>query len=136
MPEDSYRLILDGGPISDKTSEVFRIAQRDVAWQTALDICYSRGLLPTPSWFDRRLQVGYIREIFPRAIRDIENGRSIIRCNFDLGLPYAPEKFVERYSGRTANEWKANWATHEPAAFQTAPPLPSWHLLRWRRVLP
>jgi hypothetical protein len=50
MPEDSFTLILDGSPTPKHTSEIFRtVVQRDAAWQTALNLSYSRGLLRKPS---------------------------------------------------------------------------------------
>jgi hypothetical protein len=41
MPKDSFTLIIDGNPTSDHTSNVFRVVQCDVAWQAALDVCYT-----------------------------------------------------------------------------------------------
>ncbi|KAF2677962.1 hypothetical protein K458DRAFT_248300, partial [Lentithecium fluviatile CBS 122367] len=61
--------------------------QRDAAWQSALDECYERGYLPTPSWFERRSRLCYKYEGFLEALFDIVNGRSIVHCNFDTCDP-------------------------------------------------
>jgi hypothetical protein len=135
MPEGSFTLVLDGNPIPDKTAEVFQVVQRDVAWQKALDLCYARDLLPY-TWLDRRFRCGFIYDALPNALRDISQESSLIRCNFDPGLPQDPEALVAAHNGWSIEEWERAWDTHEPAEYQTVPPLPPWHVLRWRRVLP
>ncbi|KAF1847202.1 uncharacterized protein K460DRAFT_363309 [Cucurbitaria berberidis CBS 394.84] len=135
MPENSFTLVLDGNPTPEHTSEVFRVVQRDVAWQLALDTCYTRGLLPTPSWLDRRLGVGYMYEGLPDAVRNLSLNGSLIRCNFDPGSPYDVDSLLEEHRGWSAQDWEEGWATHEPSDFQTVPPLPPWHVLRWQNVI-
>ena len=141
MPKEAYTLVFDGDPTPGRSSEVFAVVQRDAAWQTALDLTYGHGL-SKPSWFDRRRRVGYIYECLPRGLQEIyegqgsDQGHSLIRCNFDLRAPYSPEKVLEEQQGQSSQGWDEAWTRHEPREFQTAPPLPPWHLLRWRRVLP
>jgi hypothetical protein len=135
MPEGSFSLVLDGNPIPDKTAELFQVVQRDVAWQKALDLCYARSLLPY-SWLDRRLRQGFMYDMLPEALRDISQGNSLVKCTFDTGLPQDPEALVAAHEGWSVTQWEKAWGTHEPAEYQTEPPLPPWHVLRWRRVLP
>jgi len=141
MPKGAYTIILDGDPTPERSSEVFSVVQRDAAWQTALDLS-SRNGLTRPSWFERRLRIGYIYECLPQGLQEIyesqgdDEGHSLIRCNFNLHVPYATEKVLNEQQGQTSQGWDEAWARHEPSEFQTAPPLPPWHLLRWHRVLP
>ncbi|KAK1762128.1 hypothetical protein QBC33DRAFT_462101, partial [Phialemonium atrogriseum] len=86
MPAGSFTMVLDGEPAPGRCSEIFQtILQRDVAWQSALDECYARELLPTPSSYQRRSNTCYTFEDFPQAVRDIVNNTSLVRCNFDPG---------------------------------------------------
>ena len=143
MPKDSFTLIIDGSPTPDHTSRVLSgVIQRDLAWQTALDISYARGLLPTPSWLGRRLRTGFIYEGLPNIMHTISRESSLIRTNFDFKIPHfdldSPsqdvEELLEKHQGWTAQDWERGWATHEPAGFQTEAPLPPWHILRWQKV--
>lgn len=136
MPANCYTLVLDGDPIPEKTTLAFNVVQRDAAWQVALDLCYSRGILPEPSWLDRRLRTGYMFESLPDAMKNISKISPLIRCNFDVGSAHDPEALVEEHNGWSLEKWEKNWVTHEVRRFETEPPLPSWHELRWQRVLP
>ncbi|CAA9959660.1 hypothetical protein PTMSG1_03076 [Pyrenophora teres f. maculata] len=144
MPKDAFTLILDGGPTPDHTSRVVSsVIQRDLAWQTALDISYTRGLLPKPSWLDRRTCIGYMYEGLPDAMHKLSKESSLIRTNFDFNMPRfdvdSPsqdlEKLLEDHRGWTMQEWERGWRTHDPARFQTEAPLPPWHILRWNGVI-
>jgi len=143
MPRDSFTLIIDGSPTPDHTSRVLcGVIQRDLAWQTALDISYTRGLLPMPSWLDRRLCTGFIYEGLPDVMHKLSRKSSLIRTNFDFEIPHfdldSPshdvEELLEEHRGWTMQDWEKGWATHEPAGFQTEAPLPPWHILRWQKV--
>lgn len=136
MPKDAYTLVLDGSPLSARSAEVFQVVRRDAAWQTTLDLCYARSILPEPSWYERRLRLGYMYEDFSVAISGISRDSSPIRCNFDPGAPCDPEAIVRAREKWSAKQWEEDWDTHEPASFQTESPLPPWHVLRWRRVIP
>ncbi|KAF2113297.1 hypothetical protein BDV96DRAFT_648264 [Lophiotrema nucula] len=133
MPEHSFKLTLDGEPTPNNTTEVFRIVQRDAAFQAALDHCYVCGSLTAPSWVERRLHFGYIFEHLPSSIEKLQKGESgyVVRCNFPLGSSLDFESLVEERKGWSIQEWKQDWKRHEPSNFQTEPPLPSWHVLRW-----
>jgi len=95
MPEDSYTLILDGGPTLDHTSRVFQTVQRDVAWQTALDVLYARGSLPTLPWLDRRMRPAYMCEGLPDALRKLSMEHALVQCNFDPGSPHDIESLLQ-----------------------------------------
>jgi hypothetical protein len=136
MPQGSYTLVLDGNPIPEQTAAVFRIVQRDAAWQTALDLRHTRQLIPELSWLNRRLQVGYFYEMLPQAVRDISNGTSPIRCNFDPGVIQSAEALVDARTNWSLQQWRSGWDAHEPQDFQTHDPLPPWSQLRWQRVTP
>lgn len=144
MPKDSFTLILDGNPTPDHTSHVLRsVIQRDLIWQAALDISYTRGLLPTPSWLDRRLRKGFMYEGLPDAMQKLSKKGSLVQTNFNLDIisidldspPQEVERLLEEHQGWTVQDWVRGWAKHKPAGFQTEAPLPPWHLLRWQGVV-
>jgi hypothetical protein len=136
MPQDSFTLVLDGDPLPDQTSRIFKIIQRDAAWQSALDICYDTGLLPRPSWPDKRIYTAsFIHEEFPEAIGAISTHSSLVRTNFPVGAPYDVEQLLQEHEGWTPEDWEEGWQLHEPHQFQTEAPLPPWHLLRWQHVI-
>ncbi|KAF7670704.1 hypothetical protein GT037_011155 [Alternaria burnsii] len=136
MPHGFYTLVLDGEPVSEHTSHVFRIVQRDVAWQATLEICYARKLLPQPSWLDWRLHTsGFTFEGLPEAVHALTMNSPLVRTNFSLHTPYDVEQLLREHEGWTAKDWEVGWASHEPREFQTEAPLPPWHLLRWQHVI-
>ncbi|KAI4683901.1 uncharacterized protein J4E84_006741 [Alternaria hordeiaustralica] len=137
MPKDSFTLVLDGDPIPEHTSHVFSTLQRDAAWQDAFDACYVRGILAEPSWFDRRINQGYMYEGLPEVVRTLSPNSSPIRTNFPLGSAesYDVERLLRENQGWSIQDWKEGWARHEPEEFQTEAPLPPWHLLRWGNVI-
>ena len=135
MPRGSYSLIFDGNPNPEHASEVFQVLQRDAAWQSALDSAYMAGMLPKPSPLVRRLQKAYLYEGLPEAIHNISIGNGPITCNFDLGPPYDIENLLQEHRGWSIDDWSEKWNSHQPKNFQTKPPLPPWHILRWQYVL-
>jgi len=136
MPEGSFRLVFEGEPTSPDTptTDAFRVVQRDIAWQCALDTAYSRGMLPTPSWQERRLQVTHIYEGLSGIIDNLAKEDALVSCNFGLGPSYDVEKLLEEHITWTAQDWERNWEAHEQEGFDTASPLPAWHMLRLHRV--
>ncbi|KAF2865357.1 hypothetical protein BDV95DRAFT_599820 [Massariosphaeria phaeospora] len=105
MPPESFTLVIDGEPILEKSSEVFGIVQRDAAWQAALDECYSRQLLPKPSWIERRLHPCYMFEGLPQALSDIVSGNSLVRCNFPTGELWTMETVLGEHEEWSSSEW-------------------------------
>ena len=132
MPQGSFQLILDGDPLPAKTAEIFQVIQRDIAIQTALDICYDRGILPQPSWVQRRFRAGYVWEDLPRAIKKLQAGdyASLIQCNFDLGVAHDPEDLVKQRLDWSSQQWEDEWLRYEPGEYETEPPLPPFRSLR------
>ncbi|KAF6812014.1 hypothetical protein CMUS01_13158 [Colletotrichum musicola] len=119
MPPGCFTLTLDG----DSTcSEIFQtLVQRDTAWQTAIDLCLERDILPALAWDVRRRDsrnLGgrnewYLFEAFPQAIEDILAGRSIVKCTFGLGDAWGEtcdvERFIEENKSKTMDEWREAW---------------------------
>ncbi|OBR10273.1 C6 transcription factor [Colletotrichum higginsianum IMI 349063] len=144
MPSGSFTLVLDGDG-DTRCSEIFQtVVLRDAAWQEAMDECYSRGILPPQPWAKRRQNPrsrgdgpggvayekaanhSYLYEGFPQAIRDIVNGTSVVRCNFDPGEYEDVEQLIETRKTWTLAEWKGKWYERVTKSFEPSPPLPSW----------
>jgi hypothetical protein len=68
MPKNSFSLVFDGEGIPEQSSENFGFIHETVAWHRALDECYDRGILPKPTWFDRRAQRCYLYEKLPQIL--------------------------------------------------------------------
>ncbi|KAJ0381902.1 hypothetical protein COL922a_013635 [Colletotrichum nupharicola] len=142
MPHGAFSLRLDGGPAPQPCEEIFQtVVQRDVAWQLARDESRRRGYLPARTWIERNGEhpprwcssytpaesdFGYMYEGFPRAMRDVAEKKSVVRCNFDVGVPWDVERIVEERRGRGEQEWNEDWFAHDPLSWETVPPLPSW----------
>lgn len=133
MPDDSFRLLLDGDPIPEKASQRFTAVKWDAARQAALKIYYTRGIFPQLSWIEKRESRwdGFHWEILPEAIRKLQDGgyESFIDCNFDLGAPYDAERLVEERNGWTLDDRQKEWSWIQCVPFETAPPLPPWREL-------
>jgi hypothetical protein len=140
MPEGSYTLIFDGNPTPEHTSTVFRVVQQDAAWQAAFEASYSRGLIPGPCcngpWLNRRGNHCFIFEGLPEAVQILSSSNSLIRCNFDIGEPYDVEEILEKLRGCSWYDWNWKWSWPKRPVFQTEPPLPPWHELKWLHVVP
>ncbi|KAH0439142.1 hypothetical protein CcaCcLH18_02937 [Colletotrichum camelliae] len=152
MPAGSFSLLLDGDPAPGLCEDMFqKIVQWDVAWQLARDEAHRRGHLPPKTWIERNgenpwrnkmmqdtaeADLGYIYEGFPQAMRDIAEGKSIVRCNFDVGVPWDVERIVEERRGCSEQEWNEDWFEHKPLFWQTVPPLPLWADCLREDVLP
>ncbi|KAJ0317713.1 hypothetical protein Brms1b_004717 [Colletotrichum noveboracense] len=142
MPHGAFSLLLDGGPAPQLCEEIFQtVVQRDVAWQLARDESRRRGYLPARTWIERNGEhprrwcssytpaesdFGYMYEGFPRAMRDVAEKKSVVRCNFDVGVPWDVERIVEERRGRGEQEWNEDWFAHDPLSWETVPPLLSW----------
>ncbi|KAJ3956616.1 hypothetical protein N0V92_006851 [Colletotrichum tropicale] len=133
MPPGSFSLLLDGQPVPWQCTQVFQlIVQRDAAWQAAWLLSLDRGILPSLSWFDRKGELRGSRvpdlpsEKWPQALRDIAEGNSIVRCNFDVGDSWDVKKIVEDHRQRTVQQWMAGLDKREPSTWEPDAPLPSW----------
>ncbi|KAF9874204.1 hypothetical protein CkaCkLH20_08187 [Colletotrichum karsti] len=72
---------------------------------------------------------GYFFEGLPDAIRDIAEGHSIVRCNFDVGSLWDVDRLVSEHRAWNSLTWQREWFSHEPRFRETSPPLPEWRSL-------
>ncbi|KAH6475605.1 hypothetical protein HBI59_000530 [Parastagonospora nodorum] len=138
MPEGSYTLVFDGGPMPEKSTAAFAVVQRDAVWQAAFTTRFPRGSTPEHPWLNMCAQPGYFFESLPDAIRHITTTSSLIRCNFDPGQLHidSVKALADARVGWSLERWQDDWDTHEPREFETESPLPPWYKLRWQRVMP
>lgn len=119
--------------------------QRDFAWQLAWIEAQNRRLFSVRSIHQRRGERstaqgcdGYFYEDFPRAMADIamgDEGSSVVRCNFDVGQVWDVERVIRYHRSWSPEKWKAEWPKHEPALWETVPPLPEWVALLEENIL-
>ncbi|CAI0651933.1 unnamed protein product [Colletotrichum noveboracense] len=87
---------------------------------------------PSLSWFDRKGELRGSRvpdlpsEKWPQALRDIAEGSSIVRCNFDVGDSWDVEKIVEDHRQWTVQQWMEGLGKREPSTWEPDAPLPNW----------
>ncbi|KAK7434968.1 hypothetical protein CaCOL14_012086 [Colletotrichum acutatum] len=122
----SYTLVLDGQPPPPQLcTEMFQMTiQRDVAWQAAWFVSMDQGIIPPTEWFltrsviSNKLRVArrteYFYQGFPRAMRDIVQGKSIVKCNFDPGELWNVDRIVRGHRAWTPQQWQEAWNDHEP----------------------
>ncbi|KAI1198216.1 hypothetical protein F5X97DRAFT_299722 [Nemania serpens] len=110
MPEKAFSLVFDGNSAPEKASKVFQRLQRDAAWQEAFDEACVRNLIPTPPLGEKRCTNFYIREHFPKIMRDMTNkSSSSIQCNFDLGSSWDIEPIIDHNRNYSLEDWSSNW---------------------------
>ena len=139
MPSQAFTLVLDGSPNLSATARVFKIAQRDAAWQAAFFEAFAPPSVNenSPLWGRMIENYSYIMRGFPEAIRDItENTSSIISCNFEPDFSGNDDQLRDIRPSRNLKKWNKKWFAHEPQVFSTEPPLPHWADLRREEVLP
>lgn len=147
MPPASFALVLDGQPAPQLCTEIFQTTiQRDVAWQAAWLASVDQGIVPPTEWFLTRLVVfnklrvarrtGYFYRGFPRAMRDIVQGTSIVRCNFDPGELWNVDRIVQDHRAWTPQQWQEAWADHEPKTWFPVAPLPYFKALLEEDLVP
>jgi len=139
MPSQSFNLVLDGSPTLSATARVFKIAQRDAAWQAALVEAFAPQSMNGKStvWDEMVHNHSYIMRGFPEAIRDItENTSSIISCNFEPDISGNDDQLRNIHPTWTLEDWNKKWFAHKPRKFSTESPLPDWMDLRREEVLP
>lgn len=137
MPPQSFSLIIDGEPTSDKSAWVFQsVIQRDAAWQTAFEKHCTRQT-EEGQWAKIRENDSFLGNGFPQALRNITSGQyTIVKCNFDPGEEWDPGYFVRKGRNWTRKQWQRNWYDHEPRQFDMDTPLPCWLGLRLEDALP
>ncbi|PSN73517.1 hypothetical protein BS50DRAFT_583044 [Corynespora cassiicola Philippines] len=132
MPDGSFSLIFDGEPAPKEASDIFKILQRDSLWQAAYDNAYELRLIPDRRmlWFHIRAQRCHIFDGFPQAMESIvhNKGKSMVRCNFDVGLPQEnTEKIINDNRALSDEEWNNSWGELRERQFYHAPScLPTW----------
>ena len=136
MPDGSYSLVLDGNPLPEHTSKIFRILQRDASWRIAMDTLHAKGHFADTSWLRRRRHPGFLYRDLPHVIRTLSAEASPIRCNFNPGPLFDVEDLLKDRYWWSLKDWERDWPRHEVREFQTEKPLPPWHVLHWKRVLP
>ncbi|KAG7043978.1 zinc knuckle, partial [Colletotrichum scovillei] len=106
---------------------------KDVTRLVSISIHQRRGERSTAQGCD-----GYFYEDFPRAMADIamgDEGSSVVRCNFDVGQVWDVERVIRYHRSWSPEKWKAEWPKHEPALWETVPPLPEWVALLEENIL-
>ncbi|KAI0425368.1 hypothetical protein F5Y09DRAFT_321919, partial [Xylaria sp. FL1042] len=110
MPKGSFSLVLNGNETAEASSSIFQKLQGDAAWQEAFDMACARNMFPTPSLRQIRTKRFYIREHFPKILRDMTNNKGFfIRCNFDIGSSRDIEPIIDQNRGCSLPEWEENW---------------------------
>ncbi|KAI0810150.1 hypothetical protein GGR55DRAFT_645506 [Xylaria sp. FL0064] len=110
MPKGSFSLVFDGNPYPEYASKLFQRIQVDGAWQEAFDEACARRLFPLPSLGLKRTRGFYIREHFPKILRDMTNSeRFFIRCNFDIGSSPGIEPIISQNRTRSPRTWEPFW---------------------------
>ena len=95
MPADSFSLILNGDPAPDHSSQMFELLKDLAAWQVGLDQWYTEKSL-NPGILNKRIGRCYASEVFPQAISDTIEAKSIIHCNFPTGLMYDSKQVLNQ----------------------------------------
>ncbi|CAA9956713.1 hypothetical protein PTMSG1_00321 [Pyrenophora teres f. maculata] len=113
MPTDVFSLILDGGETAERTSEVFKTVHRDCAWQKAFEISVTRSHFNIPPDISRwgHRSCGY--RGLPKAIADMVQGNSIVKCNFDTGGIWDEQEIEELV--QEGRNWSFTASNSKPA---------------------
>ncbi|WYZ43124.1 hypothetical protein EsH8_VI_000823 [Colletotrichum jinshuiense] len=136
MPPGSFSLVLTGDPAPRLCSDIFQtVIHRDVAWQLAQEECLARGHLSQQCWGARTMRpaarrgmlgpgnVCYLFDGFPRALRDIVDGGSVVRCEFDPGEPLSVEALLQGKRGWLWFQWQEGWYRRDKQVVETFPEL-------------
>ncbi|CAJ2499977.1 Uu.00g028300.m01.CDS01 [Anthostomella pinea] len=146
MPAESFNLVLDGDLAPEQCSEIWQTRQREVVSQKARQDLQRRKLVRNTEYLDgeSELHWGCFSPCgfhgMEKALDDIANGTSVVRCNFPLPPRiYADEIIANAIS--LGSEWWYQWRDqdwnrsfdeyHEPD-----PPNPGWTELLKDNILP
>ena len=130
MPPDSFKLVFDGHPAPEQSSQLFDIVKTTAAWRIASDLWCSRRR-------ERKVIQIYFFEEFARVVKNITKGDSFISCNFPVGELPDIQPFDERSRSWTHTEFRSEMNGELiRMRFQTEPPLPPWRDLQLEEVLP
>ncbi|KAJ4142818.1 hypothetical protein NW754_010257 [Fusarium falciforme] len=128
MPADAFTLVLDSGPATDLCSDVFHnVVHRRLAWQTALERCYSQGILAPPSPDNPEYTYCNVSQDLWQALDHLTNQTSVLRCNFNPGRPWNVDKIFNECSTWDIHKWRLSWShSSDPRHYNVLPPLPDW----------
>ncbi|KAI8718249.1 hypothetical protein NCS52_00603100 [Fusarium sp. LHS14.1] len=128
MPADAFTMVLDSGPATDLCSDVFHnVVHRRLAWQAALEHCYSQGILPYPSPHDPEYTFCDVSPDLWQALQHLSNETSVLRCNFSPGLPWSVDEIFEECHTWGLGQWRLAWSLGpNTRGFAVLPPLPDW----------
>ncbi|KAF6828745.1 hypothetical protein CMUS01_08454 [Colletotrichum musicola] len=105
MSPRSFCLLLDSDGAGGLASQIFEsVVHRDAAWQEA--------------W--------YLFENLPRAVRDIVEGKSVTRYDFDPGTLWDVQELVRQHEGWDEERWVQEWENYDTVFWRTVSPLPDW----------
>ncbi|WQF84372.1 hypothetical protein CDEST_09386 [Colletotrichum destructivum] len=142
MPANSFSLIFDGQPTPQLATQIFQsVVQQDVTWQLAWEESVRRSILakPPPIHGDASttLYSYYTFQYLPRAMKDIADQKSVVRCNFDVGEPSNVEKMVQDHKDWDDEQWHwGKFTNHDQKEWDTVPPLPSWRSILMENLVP
>ena len=82
------------------------------------------------------MNLSYIMNGFPQAMRDITNGNSIVKCNFDIPEESWDDGPIPEMGRRwSLEQWEEGSQVRTQRDYDTEPPLPSWLDLRREDIL-
>ncbi|KAM6527692.1 hypothetical protein FALCPG4_008741 [Fusarium falciforme] len=128
MPANAFTLVLDSGPAADLCSDVFHnVVHRRLAWQTALERCYSQGILANPSLDNPKYTFCDVSQDLWPALEHLSNQTSVLRCNFNSGQPWSVDEIFEECRTWDIGKWRLAWSFgRNTQGFAVLPPLPDW----------
>lgn len=68
-------------------------------------------------------------------MRDIAEGRSTVRCDFDVGTPWDHEPIFDLHKAWNERKWALEWPSHSPATWRTVSPLPDWAVIMKNNIV-
>lgn len=136
MPADSFKLIFDGDPAPDQSSQVFDVIKETTTWRIALDQWLRHNTTDDDSK-RQKLIIYYAFEDFAQVVKSIVNGNSFIGCNFNIGDIPDIQALLDMSRDWTLNQWTSE-SRRILARVRNypSPPLPPWRDLRLKQVLP
>jgi hypothetical protein len=132
MPPNAFTLTLDGNPLPEKMSEIFEVVQADAVWQEVFEADCSKKQI---NWYKTRRNESYIMSGFPQAMRDITNGNSIVKCNFEIPESWGAGSIPEMGRRWSLGEWGEGSQVRTQQDYNTDPPLPNWLDLRREDII-
>jgi hypothetical protein len=93
MPVGAFSFEIDCDGIPDHTTEVFKRVHLDVAWDAAIQVLRAETLANGVNANRARNPIAYhlssywTYEALQEILQAILNSMSVIRCNFDIGIP-------------------------------------------------